>query len=258
MRYLEGRAGCLARRIEEGWVRDGHGDLIADDVFCLDDGPRVLDCLEFDDRLRYVDVPRRRRVPRHGPRTARPPGPRPRASWTPTPSSPATPPPPSLRHHYIAYRALVRAKVAVPAPRPGRRGRAGAEARVYADLALRHLRARRRAPGPGRRLPGTGKSTLAGALADRLGWAVLRSVGVAPRNGPVTPTSSVGEAATRPHDRRGLCGARRRRPATAGDRRVGDPRRVLVGRGRTVSARERLPRRQGPTSSRSAATGASA
>ncbi len=31
------------------------GDLLADDIFCLDDGPRILDCLEFDDRLRWLD-----------------------------------------------------------------------------------------------------------------------------------------------------------------------------------------------------------
>jgi aminoglycoside phosphotransferase family enzyme len=37
-------------------VRDGHGDLLADDIFLLDDGARILDCLEFDPRLRYGDV----------------------------------------------------------------------------------------------------------------------------------------------------------------------------------------------------------
>jgi len=34
---------------------DGHGDLLADDIFCVPDGPLLLDCLEFDDHLRYVD-----------------------------------------------------------------------------------------------------------------------------------------------------------------------------------------------------------
>jgi hypothetical protein len=29
---------------------DGHGDLLADDICCLEDGPRILDCLDFDDR----------------------------------------------------------------------------------------------------------------------------------------------------------------------------------------------------------------
>ena len=28
---------------------------MADDIFCLADGPRVLDCIDFDDRLRWLD-----------------------------------------------------------------------------------------------------------------------------------------------------------------------------------------------------------
>ena len=35
---------------------DGHGDLLAEDIFCLPDGPRILDCLEFDDRLRWQNA----------------------------------------------------------------------------------------------------------------------------------------------------------------------------------------------------------
>lgn len=54
-RYLAGRKPLFGLRIEQGRVLDGHGDLLADDVFCLGDGPRILDCLEFDDALRYVD-----------------------------------------------------------------------------------------------------------------------------------------------------------------------------------------------------------
>ncbi|HWJ08246.1 MAG TPA: hypothetical protein VNS46_02660, partial [Nocardioides sp.] len=54
-RFLEGRADLFLDRLRRGAVVDGHGDLTADDVFCMDDGPRLLDCLEFDDRLRYVD-----------------------------------------------------------------------------------------------------------------------------------------------------------------------------------------------------------
>ena len=55
LRFLGGRGPLFAARVERGCVVDGHGDLIAEDVFCLADGPRVLDCLEFDDRLRYLD-----------------------------------------------------------------------------------------------------------------------------------------------------------------------------------------------------------
>ncbi len=49
-RYLDGR-GALFERSHRGRLGpvDGHGDLLADDIFCLDDGPRVLDCIEFDD-----------------------------------------------------------------------------------------------------------------------------------------------------------------------------------------------------------------
>ena len=47
-RYVAGREGLLADRVAAGHVCDGHGDLLADDIFCLGDGPRILDCLEFD------------------------------------------------------------------------------------------------------------------------------------------------------------------------------------------------------------------
>lgn len=55
-RYLSGRAELFEERVAAGRIRDGHGDLLADDIFCLDDGPRLLDCLEFDSDLRQGDV----------------------------------------------------------------------------------------------------------------------------------------------------------------------------------------------------------
>ncbi|HEY3014803.1 MAG TPA: hypothetical protein VGJ41_06815, partial [Nocardioides sp.] len=54
-RFVAGRTALFDSRVTKGSVVDGHGDLIADDIFCLPDGPRALDCLDFDDRLRYVD-----------------------------------------------------------------------------------------------------------------------------------------------------------------------------------------------------------
>jgi aminoglycoside phosphotransferase family enzyme len=51
-RYLDGRDPLFTSRVRNGFARDGHGDLLADDIFMLDDGPRVLDCLAFDERLR--------------------------------------------------------------------------------------------------------------------------------------------------------------------------------------------------------------
>jgi len=49
-RFLAGRARLFDARIRADRIVDGHGDLLADDIFCLDDGPRILDCLDFDDK----------------------------------------------------------------------------------------------------------------------------------------------------------------------------------------------------------------
>lgn len=171
--FLADRGPLFDARIAQGRVVDGHGDLLAGDVFCLDDGPRILDCLEFDERLRYVDGLddaaflamdlERLGAPEHAERFL---------GWYA--EFAADPAPSSLRHHYVAYRAFVRAKVACLRHGQGAPD-AAAEARAYADVALRHLRAGRvglvLAGGP----PGTGKTSLAGALADRLGCTVLSS-----------------------------------------------------------------------------------
>ena len=55
-RYLAGREPLFRNRMAAGRVRDGHGDLRAEDVFLLPDGPVILDCLEFDEDLRWGDV----------------------------------------------------------------------------------------------------------------------------------------------------------------------------------------------------------
>jgi uncharacterized protein len=169
-RFLDGREPLFRERIDEGCAVDGHGDLMADDVFCLDDGPRALDCLEFDDRLRYLDRIddacflamdlERLGAPELGGAFL---------GWYAEFSG--DPAPPSLVHHYIAYRAFVRAKVA------GLRTRQGADATVEAqglvDLARGHLEAGAVTLILVGGAPGTGKSTVADALADRLGMVVL-------------------------------------------------------------------------------------
>ena len=53
--FIAGRAALFEKRLGEGRIIDGHGDLLADDIFCVPEGPALLDCLEFDDQLRYVD-----------------------------------------------------------------------------------------------------------------------------------------------------------------------------------------------------------
>ena len=54
--WLSSHQALLETRIAEGHICDGHGDLQASDIYCLDDGIRILDCLEFSDRLRWDDV----------------------------------------------------------------------------------------------------------------------------------------------------------------------------------------------------------
>lgn len=169
--FLAGRAALFNGRIADGRILDGHGDLLADDIFCFPQGPEILDCLEFDDRLRYVDaiddaaflamdveflgrgdlaeffLERYSRLA-------------------------ADPAPRSLKDFYIAYRAVVRAKVDCVRFTQGHLD-AAADASRHLDIALEHLRAcsvRLVMVGGG---PGTGKSTLAQGLARQVGADVV-------------------------------------------------------------------------------------
>lgn len=172
-RYLTGRESLFDSRIQQRRVVDGHGDLLAEDVFCLDDGPRVLDCLEFDDRLRYVDGLddaaflamdlEQLGAPDEAAYFL--------ARYSEYSGDPA---PPSLWHHYVAYRAFVRAKVSLIQAGQGTPGMEAASQRLVATT-LRHLRTSAVCVTVVGGLPGSGKSTLSGALADRLGVTLLSS-----------------------------------------------------------------------------------
>lgn len=171
--FLAGRAELFAARIAAGRIVDGHGDLLADDIFVLDDGPRVLDCIEFDDRLRRLDgLDDVAFLAMDLERLGRPElGVRLLDRYAEYSGDPA---PASLRAHYIAYRAFVRVKVACLRHVQGDPS-AAEEARAYAGAALRHLRrgeVRLLLVGG---LPGSGKTTLAGLLADELGAVLLSS-----------------------------------------------------------------------------------
>ena len=172
-RYLDGRTRLFAHRIELGKVRDGHGDLLADDIFCLDDGPRILDCIEFDDHLRYGDVLadvaflamdlERVAGPATGARFL---------GWYREFAGETYPD--TLAHHYIAYRAHVRAKVACLRSAQGDPAAVESARRLLA-LARDHLLRGRVDLALVGGLPGTGKTTLAARVAERLGWTLLRS-----------------------------------------------------------------------------------
>ncbi len=245
--YLRGRGRLLARRMADGRVRDGHGDLLADDVFLLDDGPRVLDCLAFDDRLRFGDVLGdiaflAMDLEAHG---------RPDLArlllerWG---AELGEDHPASLAHCYVAYRAHVRSKVAALRSGQGDPD-AGAQARSLHALALDHLeRAQVRLVLVGG-APGTGKTTVARAIGAAAGWSVISSdetrkdLAGMPR-APAPPVRlRVGHlraGGLRPR-LRGDAGGGGRAP---GDGRVRRPRR-LVGRGGAARGRARGGRRDG-------------
>jgi len=179
--YVAGRTALFDGRVAAGRAVDGHGDLQADDVFCLSDGPRVLDCIEFSDRFRFGDaladvaflamdlerlghpalatsfLDRYRELAGD--------------SW-----------PGSLAHLWIAYRAHIRAKVTcIKSGQLAASGDAAGAASAATDarslhaLALTHLldgRVRLVVVGGG---PGTGKSTVARGLAERLGALLVSS-----------------------------------------------------------------------------------
>ena len=165
-RYAVGRQVLFEQRLNAGLVRDGHGDLQAADVYLLPDGPRILDCLEFDERLRVGDVlhdiaflamdlerlgrPDLSSLLLERYRTAA-----------------AEAHPSTLAHFFIAHRALVRAKVA--AIRTQQQGEPADTAAVeLLDLAQRHLDdAQVRVVLLGG-LPGSGKTSVATALSGRL------------------------------------------------------------------------------------------
>ncbi|MFN0030210.1 MAG: AAA family ATPase [Acidimicrobiales bacterium] len=185
-RYLDGREALFNARITAGRAIDGHGDLQCEDIFCLPDGPRVLDCLAFDDRLRYGDVLLDAAflamdIERLGGVSLADEFLR----WYGEFSGEAHPA--SLAHHYVAYRAQVRCKVACLRWSQGD-PTAAAEAVDHLRRCQRHLdqgRVRLVLVGGA---PGTGKTTVANGLGDRLGWAVLNSDTVRKELAGMAPT----------------------------------------------------------------------
>ena len=53
-RFLAGCGGLIAARVRHRRIVDGHGDLRPEHIW-LDDKVRIIDCLEFNPRLRVVD-----------------------------------------------------------------------------------------------------------------------------------------------------------------------------------------------------------
>ena len=176
---IEGRAA-------RGVPRDGHGDLRLDHVYLFPDRPPpadlvIIDCIEFNERFRHADPVADMaflvmELTFHDRRDLA------RAFADAYFRAAGDAEGRALLPFYIAYRAAVRGKVegmelVEPEVPEAERAAALVRARAHWLLALGAL------GEPGRRpclvlvggLPGTGKTTLALGLAERAGFAVIRS-----------------------------------------------------------------------------------
>jgi len=176
-RFLDDRQELFEKRIADGRIRDSHGDLHLGNVF-FEDEPVIFDCIEFNDRFRCGDVAvdlafmamdldfngrpelARRFIDRYvaasGDRDIE-----------------------QLMDFYCCYRAYVRGKISAftssdPALPAVEQRRFKNLARRYFGLAYRYAGGTERPPlvvfyG----LMGTGKTSLARFLRERLGWHLL-------------------------------------------------------------------------------------
>ena len=169
--FIAGEAALMRARAASDWVREGHGDLIAEHICLEPDGAvQIFDCVEFNRDLRCADVAsdiaylfmdlKRLGVP--GVATSL------LASYR----AAGVELPVRLLRLYGAHRALVRAKIACLELRGGETGAAvhrGIPAADYLDMAS----AAALTAGPAliamSGLSGTGKSTVAHRLARALG-----------------------------------------------------------------------------------------
>jgi uncharacterized protein len=195
-RIIELRWRLLNRRALGGRVREGHGDLRCEHVSLAGDSITIIDCVEFSEGLRYVDVASdiaflAMDLDRLGARGL---SDELVGAYREASSDADLP---LLVPLYKFHRALVRAKVEGLTSRdaaiaPERR--AAAAARRYVALALDFARESRPAMIVVCGLSGSGKSTVARRLADRLGFEWLRSDEIRKRLAGVAPSERLSDS----------------------------------------------------------------
>ncbi|AFM23841.1 AAA family ATPase [Desulfomonile tiedjei] len=179
IQFLAENEPLFTKRVQEGFIRDCHGDLHLDHVIVLDE-IMLLDCIEFNDRFRYGDTAsdlafllmdfEYRGYPAFADRVSK-------QYAAASGDEDAL----KLLGFYKSYRAFVRGKVigfTLDEPEVPEQDKAAAamRARSYFDLALANLKA---PPEPvlivtcG--LMGSGKSFIAEKLGKRLGITPIRS-----------------------------------------------------------------------------------
>jgi aminoglycoside phosphotransferase family enzyme/predicted kinase len=175
--FMEENVSLFDGRIKEGRIRDCHGDLHAAHI-CFTDGICIYDCIEFNDRFRYCDVASEiaflaMDLDHYGRADLS------RSLVNAYVDESRDKELPELLGFYKCYRAYVRGKVESfklddPYIAPAEKGHTLEIATSYFDLAHAYTNS-----GPvlfiTTGLVGTGKTTLAQALAKRLGLVVISS-----------------------------------------------------------------------------------
>ena len=54
--FFSHRQRLFRRRVENGRIRDCHGDLRSDHIYFTPDGIQIIDCIEFNDHFRFQDI----------------------------------------------------------------------------------------------------------------------------------------------------------------------------------------------------------
>jgi predicted kinase len=171
-------AADFAGRREHGFVRECHGDLHLGNMVLIDDRLVVFDCIEFNDELRWIDVASEvafvvmdladRGAPALGHRFLN--------AWLEATGDYGGV---ALLPFYLAYRAMVRAKIArlriAQVAANDTRAPLLAEYRGYLALAQRFARPPRAALVVTHGLAGCGKTTATQALVEAFGGVRVRT-----------------------------------------------------------------------------------
>jgi uncharacterized protein len=168
--FIHKHHDLFMRRVNEGWIRDVHGDLHCEHICFAPEGIQIFDCIEFSERLRCCDLASEIGFllmdleVRGGGALVRP-------FLTRYLELLHDPDLPLLLPFYQCYRALVRGKVETL-----RSGAPNSNAARYFRYALRFTWSSSKpflviVCG----LTGSGKSTLARELGERLGMPVINS-----------------------------------------------------------------------------------
>jgi uncharacterized protein len=207
--WFEANPEVFSARVEQGRIRDGHGDLKPTNVAFEDGRPLITDCIEFRDDFRRLDTLCETSFLAVGLEAL---GAFHHAAdlYRAYAEAAGDAYPDPLRRYYQAHLACVMGKVTAlqldePGLAPARRERVLALARHCFALADFHAREPHVVMVGG--LIGTGKSTLAAALAASMGWPQLNSDrvrkelhGVAPTD-RLPPEAYTDESALRVYDR---------------------------------------------------------